>query len=124
MRQIEAEKGIKAKTLSDEPTLSPHLYWVWKAFTDLNARRPVAGMGGYLPLSYSEIEAYCRLKGIYSLGERERLVRLLEILDHQWIKDYIEKESKERPSSKGKPPPSQSPPRGGGRKPPPRTQVM
>lgn len=81
-------------------------------------------MGGFLPFSYTEIEAYCRLKGIYSLGDRERLLRLLEVLDAEWIKAYVEREAKNNPSSKGSPPPpSHSPPRGGGRKAPPRTQV-
>lgn len=123
MRKVQEEKGIKVKTLEDEPTLSPHLFWVWKAFTDLNTRRPVAGMGGYLPLSYSEIEAYCRLKGIMFHGERERLVYLLEVLDREWMKTYIEKEEKKNPSKKTPPPPSHSPPRGGGSRSPPRTQV-
>jgi hypothetical protein len=81
-------------------------------------------MGGYLPFSYSEIDAYCRLKGIYSLGDRERLLHFLELLDAEWIKAYVERENKKNPSSKGSsPPPSHSPPRGGGRKASPRTQV-
>ena len=81
-------------------------------------------MGGFLPFSYTEIEAYCRLKGIYSLGDRERLLNLLEVLDAEWIKAYVERESKNNPSPKGSPPPtSHSPPRGGGRKAPPRKQV-
>jgi len=103
--------------------LSPHLFWVWKAFTDLNARRPVAGMGGYLPFSYIEIEAYCRLKGITTLNERERLLRLLDALDAAWMKAYVEKSERENKPTPAPPPPSHSPPRGGGRRSPPRKQV-
>lgn len=80
-------------------------------------------MGGYLPFSYTEIEAYFRLKGIFYPGERDRLLRLLDVLDREWMRQYIEEEAKKNPSKSPKPPPSHSPPRGGGTRSPPRKQV-
>lgn len=123
MRAVQAEKGIKTKTLEEEPIIAPHLRWIWKAFCDLNSRRPVAGMGGALPFSYTEIEAYCRLKGIYALGERERLLHFLDLLDREWLKAYIEKERRENPTPSSLPPPSHSPPRVAPRRPRTPTQV-
>jgi hypothetical protein len=74
---------------------------VWKAFTDLNYRRGT-GFSGPLPLSYSDIEAYCRMKGIYSLGDRERLLSLLDPLDRQWMADSY-KEADKKTSKNPKP---------------------
>ena len=116
------EPSLKIKTLEDEPKLSPHLFWVWQAFTDLNYRR-AAGMGGPQPISYTDMDAYCRLKGIYAPGEREKLLRLIDPLDRLWMqKAHEEAEKKQNTSTP--PPPSHSPPRGGGTKPPPRREVV
>ena len=103
-----------------------HLYWVWKAFTDLNGRRPVAGMGTCMPLSYTEIDAYFRLKDIIYPSEKERLLYLLDRLDNEWMKQYLEKDSQSQ--SRGDftppvPPKHHNPPRGGGTKVPPRREV-
>lgn len=70
-------------------------------------------MGEATYITYSEIEAYCRLKGITYPPERERLVRLLDRLDREWMRIHLEKREKElKNTSKGKPPPpSHSPPR-------------
>lgn len=114
------EPALKIKTLEDEPKLSPHLFWVWQAFTDLNYRRPT-GYGGPQPIPYVEMEAYCRLKGIYSPGEREKLLRNIDKLDRLWMQQAHE--DIEKKNSPTPPPPSQSPPRGGGTKSPPRTEV-
>lgn len=117
------EPTLTIKTLEDEPKLSPHLFWVWQAFTDLNYRRS-AGMGGPQPISYTEIDAYCRLKAIYSPGDRERLLRLIDPLDRAWMaKAHEEQAKKEKTSSTTPPPPSHSPPRGGGTKSPPRREI-
>ena len=130
-RRRDAKKGIvaeapepafKAKTLEDEPFLGPHLMWVWKAFTDLNYRRP-AGFAGPLPITYTDIDAYCRLKDILSPGERERLLRLIDPLDRAWMAKAHEESAKGDKNPSKSAPPSQSPPRGGGTRPPPRTKV-
>lgn len=116
----DAEPAFKAKTLEDEPKLGPHLLWIWKAFTDLNYRRP-AGFAGPLPIPYVEIDSYCRLKDIWAPGEKDRLLRLLDPLDRAWMAKAHEEAAKENKAPKA--PPSQSPPRGGGYRPPPRKQV-
>lgn len=104
--------------------LGLHLYWIWKAFTELNYRRDYAGMGTPVPFKFSELEAYCRLKGIYSLGERERLLRLIDVLDREWMRQTLEKQEQENPSPTSRAPPSHSPPRGGGTRGAPRKQVI
>lgn len=115
MREIQEAQGIKIKTLEDEPVLSSHLQWVWKAFTDLNYRRS-AGFGGPLPITYSDIDSYCRLKGIDLLVEREKLLRFIDALDRAYMADTYEKQKVEDARNSGAtppPPPSQSPPRHG-----------
>lgn len=72
-------------------------------------------MGAAVPIPYSEIEAYCRLKNIFLPSERERLVTLIDRLDREWMRLHHEKMDKEKKSSSSPPPPpSHSPPRGGG----------
>lgn len=70
-------------------------------------------MSGPLPVQYADIEAYCNLKGIYLLGERERLLRLLDPLDREWMTKAHEEASKGSKGSTPSPPPSHSPPRDG-----------
>lgn len=72
-------------------------------------------MGSAVPIPFTEIEAYCRLKNIFLPSERERLVTLVDRLDHEWMRLHNEKMDKEMgKNSKTPPPPSHSPPRGGG----------
>lgn len=52
-------------------------------------------MNGPLPISYSDIESYCHLRGIYSLTERERLLKFLDLLDQKWMGDFYEKQEAE-----------------------------
>lgn len=70
-------------------------------------------MSGPLPVSYGDIESYCNLKGIYLLGERERLLRLLDPLDREWMIKAHEEASKGSGKGSTPPPPSHSPPRDG-----------
>lgn len=94
MREVQAETGQEIKALEDaEPVLHRHLMWIWRAFTDLNYRRGVS-MSGACPISYSDIDAYCQLKGIYSLLERERLLNYLDVLDRHWMSKHYEKQKK------------------------------
>lgn len=90
------------KTLEDQPVLHRHLQWIWQAFTDLNYRRGVS-FSGPVPITFSDIEAYCRLKGIYSLLEREYLLRLLDSLDRHWMANHYEKSAKEQKRDNPKP---------------------
>lgn len=96
MQEIRASQGIDIKTLDDEPEVSPHLFWIWKAFTELNYRRNV-GFNGPLPITFQDIHAYCSLKGIYSLGDRERLLRFIDVLDKKWMQSFHEKQDKNTP---------------------------
>lgn len=44
------------------PTLPPLAAYAWDVFCELHSARPV-GMGGVSPITYSEVDAYCRLTG-------------------------------------------------------------
>lgn len=62
LEQVERQTGRRPKDLDgpDFPNLMSHL---WTAFLDLNNSR---SMGQYSanPISYQEIEAYCRLSAV------------------------------------------------------------
>lgn len=77
--------------------LAQHLLWVWQAFTDLSYRRS-SGFGGPLPISYSDILAYCHLKGIKTAEEKERLTRFVDALDKVFMAEaYKDVESNKSP---------------------------
>lgn len=83
-------------------------------------------MNGALPIPFHEIEAFCSLKGIYSLGERERLFRMIDVLDREWMRQHVEKVEKSSSSTEKDitpPPPSHSPPRNAPRQPSQRKPV-
>ena len=90
-----------------------HLRWVWQAFTDLNYRRG-AGFSGPLPFTFTDIDSYCRFKGIETLREREKLFRYIDALDRAYMADVYEKQAATMDKlSKTPPPPTHSPPRNG-----------
>lgn len=65
---------------------------------------------GYIP--YSEIDAYCRLKGMFFPYERERFVKFVVALDVEWMKLHAEEQKKKNGKTGAQPPPpSHSPPR-------------
>lgn len=71
-------------------------------------------MTGPAPFTYSDIESYCRLKGIDSLKERERMTRLIDALDRAYMAAFYEKQAAKSPAKNGAtPPPTHSPPRNG-----------
>jgi hypothetical protein len=104
---------VKSKTLAEEPVLGRHLHWIWQAFCELNMRRPAVGMGDATYIPFSEIDAYCRLKQIFLPSERERLVRMIDRLDREWMRRHVEEKKKEQEkhSKSSTPPPTHSPPR-------------
>jgi len=71
-------------------------------------------MGDATYIPFSEIDAYCRLKQIFLPSERERLVRMIDRLDREWMRRHHEERKKEQAKMAGKgkaPPPTHSPPR-------------
>lgn len=60
-------------------------------------------MSGACPISYSDIEAYCHLKGIYSLFERQRLLHFIDILDRHWMSKHYEKQKETMDNLNNKP---------------------
>lgn len=82
--------------------LSQHLFWIWQAFSELSYRRGV-GFAGPLPISYSDILAYCRLRDIRAASEKERLLRFIDVLDKVFMADAYKNAGKEAPT-----PPSKS----------------
>ncbi|ARK07418.1 hypothetical protein LAV_00018 [Sphingobium phage Lacusarx] len=51
-------------------------------------------MAGPIPFTYTDIKSYCELKGIYSLSERERLLRFIDALDREWMKNAYEEQER------------------------------
>ena len=95
---------LTIKTLSDEPELFPHLYWVWDAFGELNYRRGVS-MAGPVPITMADIEAYARYRGINSQEERDRLLNYLRILDQEWMTNHYNEKKKRGENPKDSPKP-------------------
>lgn len=52
-------------------------------------------MSGACPISFADIEAYCNLKGIYSLFERQKLLHFIDVLDRQWMAKHYAKQKGE-----------------------------
>lgn len=77
-------------------------------------------MNGACPISFSDIEAYCHLKGIYSLFERQRLLHFLDVLDRHWMSKHYEKQKGDMDRLTNKPRTRQSPEP---QRPRPRTRV-
>jgi hypothetical protein len=66
-------------------------------------------MSGACPISFADIEAYCNLKGIYSLFERQRLLHFIDVLDRHWMVKHYEKQKGEMDRLNNKPRTRQSP---------------
>lgn len=91
--RLAKERGEEGST-EEEVKLFSDLQWVWDAFFYLNNRRQfVKGDVALLPqsLSMEAIESYCRLVGITDEDQRIELMRLVDLLDSEWKKDYAVK---------------------------------
>lgn len=69
--------------MQSKPELTEESIEWYQAFQHLTYTRP-AGMDGALPISLTEIEAYCRIMEI-SLEERAAFVRIIRRIDLQWL---------------------------------------
>ena len=69
--------------------------WIWRAFEFIHRSR-VVGYGGPLPITPSEILAYCELAGIYGDEERDDLIEMIPHLDNHWLEAHYKKAEKER----------------------------
>lgn len=56
-------------------------------------------MSGAVPITFVDMEAYCALKGIYSLYERQRLIHFIDLLDRHWMAKHYEKAKKKEDTS-------------------------
>lgn len=77
--------------------LPKDFYYCWKIFIDLNQARTSNGFG-YNPITYSEIDSYCRLMSV-DLSEDE--VSMIRKFDREVLKIYHE-ELNRKDSSKNK----------------------
>lgn len=77
--------------------LPKEFYYVWKVFIDLNQARTSNGFG-YNPITYTEIDSYCRLMSL-ELSDEE--VSMLRRFDREVLKIYNE-ELERNNSSKNK----------------------
>lgn len=89
LEQIYQQTGIRKPDLDNPPVIPPAVTHVWAWFFELNRARQ-SGMG-LNPLSWGEIDAYCRLTG-------QRMQRwelnLLAIFDTAFL-DVMQKEESE-----------------------------
>lgn len=47
-------------------------------------------MAGPVPITMSDIEAYCRFRSIFSPYERDRFLIYLRALDQEWMKNHYD----------------------------------
>lgn len=94
-----SQPHLRIKTLEEEPELLSHLNWVWEAFGELNYRRGVS-MAGPVPITMSDIEAYCRFRSIFSPYERDRFLIYLRALDQEWMKNHYEDHKRNQTGNK------------------------
>jgi len=99
------------------PTVYPDLVWAWQAFEFCHRTRSNSGSGP-LPIQATEIEAYCRLRGIKADDDIDFLLRVIPVLDNWWLKDFYEKQKIEQRKleAKAKNKPATTTPRGGRRR--------
>lgn len=77
LETVERMKGVKPPELIN-PVEFPMLYAeVWHSFLRLNSKRTSNGFGAN-PISYLEIDAFCRLTNTYFTSEE---IQVLEMLD-------------------------------------------
>ena len=76
--------GGMADIMVNRPELSQWSLPWWEAFSLLSGSRPWT-MGGPAPIPLTEIEAYCRLKGIADPYEVDDLLYLVRKLDGIWL---------------------------------------
>jgi hypothetical protein len=81
--------------LDEEPILFSHLSWVWEGFSELNYRRGVS-MSGPVPITMTDIEAYCRYRQIYTPVERDRFLLYLRALDQDWMANFYDESKKKQ----------------------------
>lgn len=56
----------------------------WRAFWALSSSR-LAGMDGPLPITLSEMSAYCHLAGIVSPQARMDFCHFMQAMDAEWL---------------------------------------
>jgi len=69
------------------PDLYDDLICIWEAFTALSSSRQGV-------ITFSEIEAYLNLNGIFNLERRQEVTHLIRIMDEKYIERMKEKYSK------------------------------
>jgi len=80
LKKIAEEQGKELPSLRDEPTLFPHLRWIWEAFVYLDRRRPPS-FSSISAIPPSEIKAYADLFRIHEEEDREDLACFIGVLD-------------------------------------------
>lgn len=87
--QRHAENGGNVPALENCPELDAYQRWVYQAFQSLTQSRQI-GMNGPQPISVSEINAYCQLKRIQDLDERQRFTELVKAMDRTYLESVRE----------------------------------
>lgn len=83
------------------PKLYPDLFWVWEAFCFLSERRGV-GQNGPLPITATDMQSYAELTGRVEPHYRQQLLRFIPPLDRVYLRDFYEKQEKERQKAQNK----------------------
>lgn len=84
MLRTRAESGLNTPALEAMPDLNEYLSGFLSAFLTLNRARTTGGMSAN-PLLMTDIEAYCRLKGIDNPEEREEFLSYMQTMDDEFL---------------------------------------
>lgn len=78
MASVRAQtSGVAEAATPDLPTVEPELFYLWDAWRELNCARQSGGMASN-PVSYLEIEAYCRIVGVQFEPWEARAIRAVD----------------------------------------------
>lgn len=96
---MKEEKGIKTSTLDDKPELFQDLLWLWRGFNWLSTRRAY-GFSGPLPITASDMHAYCQMASIYREDDVHQFLDIIPKLDDVWLAESYKTQEEKKEAAK------------------------
>jgi hypothetical protein len=75
---------LPTPAIDQRPEVYEDLGGVWTAFVELNATRATGFGPG--PITFTEIDAWLRLRGVAGAGDKEDYAYLIHALDQTWLR--------------------------------------